>query len=287
VRAYRDDALLDAWLSAQAKALSQLGRWREAFEALSASREIEARLQTQKQSEQSARLRMQFNRQKDASELSALAQINEQGERLRTAQALAIALFVVLLLVSLVFTGRKIRQARRHQTMALTDELTGLPNRRAVLASADGLLRKARATGGTLSLLMIDVDHFKRVNDTHGHAVGDEVLRHLAQLLSAALRTRDRLGRLGGEEFLVVLPDASVEHAVMIAQRMRLSVESAPCITATGKLAFTISIGVAEVGEPSETVSSMIARSDAALYAAKASGRNAVSIQGHLAPRPA
>ena len=162
------------------------------------------------------------------------------------------------------------------RALASTDELTGLPNRRAVFAYAESLMHLVRSRGGQLSVLMIDVDRFKRVNDAHGHSVGDEVLRHIARTLLAGLRSRDRLGRLGGEEFVVFLPDASVDQALQIAERMREGIECTPVATSAGQLRVTISIGVSEVIDASDSVSLMLARADAALYKAKAGGRNAV-----------
>jgi diguanylate cyclase (GGDEF)-like protein len=156
--------------------------------------------------------------------------------------------------------------------------LTGLPNRRALIAYAEHRVCQAQRGGGTLSVLMIDVDHFKRINDTHGHAIGDEVLRHMAQVLPTGLRGRDRLGRLGGEEFLVVLPGAGMEQAARVAARMRAAIAATPLIGAAGQLHFTVSIGVAELGLPQESVAGLLARADAALYQAKGNGRNAVAL---------
>lgn len=276
VRATRNEVLLAHWLEAQADAQGQMGHWREAYLAQDAWKQIDGRIQEQRISEQTARLRMQYNRQRDAEDLLALRRLNEQGHRLAQTQAVAIGLFVALLLVTLGYALRKFRQARRLQLLASTDELTGLPNRRALIAYVEHRVRQARREQGTLSVLMIDVDRFKRINDTHGHAVGDEVLRHIAQVLPTGLRGRDRLGRLGGEEFLVVLPGAALDQAAQVADRMRAAIAATPLIGAAGKLHFTVSIGVAELGMTSEPVAALLARADAALYQAKGNGRNAV-----------
>ena len=153
---------------------------------------------------------------------------------------------------------------------------TKLPNRRAMLAQTEHQLRLARRLARPLSVLMIDIDHFKRINDRYGHAVGDEALRHVARLLSANVRAHDRAGRLGGEEFLVMLPDAGAEQADTIAERMRLGVAGTPCVTSAGPLALTISIGVA-CGNGHETLAQLLERADQALYAAKSAGRNVVT----------
>lgn len=281
-RALANETLLAEWLDAQAQAQAAAGNWKTAFEAAAKRRVIDERVQAQRVSEQSARLRVRFNRDKDASELRALQRANEQGAQLRQVQALALALFVGLLTVAVAYGYRKFRQARSLNVLAMADELTGLPNRRAVLAHADTLLREARRRGERLGVLMIDVDRFKAVNDAHGHAVGDEVLRHLAQVLAGSLRSRDRLGRLGGEEFMAVLPDVQPGTATAIAERMRLGMTSAPCRSSVGELAVTVSIGVAEFdaasGAGPQTLARLMAEADSALYAAKASGRNRVAL---------
>jgi len=289
VRASREDLLLADWLDAQADAQGQMGRWRDAYVALEVWKQIDGRIQAQRISEQAARLRMQYNRQRDEEDLLALRRLNEQGRRLAQTQAVAIGLFVALLLISLGYALRKFRQARRLQLLASTDELTGLPNRRALIAYAEQRVRRAQRSEGSLSVLMIDVDRFKRINDTHGHAIGDEVLRHIAQVLPTGLRGRDRLGRLGGEEFLVVLPGAGLDQAAQVADRMRAAIAATPLIGAAGKLHFTVSIGVAELGLPQESATALLARADAALYRAKGNGRNAVAladgaVQGQGAP---
>jgi diguanylate cyclase (GGDEF)-like protein len=263
------------WHSVRADAMRQLGRWNEAYLALAEARRVDADLQRQRLSEQSARVRMQFNRARDAEELSALRQLNEQSQRLRQTQAVALGLFVILLAVVLVVAVRKFRQARHLQNLASTDDLTGLPNRRALLAYADDAIAQAQRDATPLAMLMIDVDHFKRINDGHGHAVGDQVLRHVARVLASGLRGRDRLGRLGGEEFLAVLPGASVAQAQQVAERMRHAIERTPLIGASGEVRFTVSIGVAGA-QIAETAAALVARADAALYRAKNGGRNAV-----------
>lgn len=275
---------LAAWLRVRAQAARSQERWKEAFEALSQAREIEQELHREQLSEQSARLRLQFNRAHDEEELVTLRTLNEQGQRLRQTQAVALGLFVVLLLAAAATVVRKVRQARRLQALASTDELTGLANRRAVLAFAQQELDKARTAKAPLAVLISDVDFFKRINDTHGHAVGDEVLRHVSRVLSASLRGQDRLGRVGGEEFIGVLPNAGLQVAAQVAERMRSAVESTPATSTTaGAVNFTISIGVADLAE-GESIEALIARADAALYRAKHEGRNRVCFADRLAP---
>ena len=278
VRARNEDVLLADWLLAMADAEGQRGRWQEAYQVLEGWRKIDSRIQKQRSSELAARLRMQFNRASDIEDVEALRRLNEQGQRLRRTQAVALGSSAVLLLLALAYALSKFRMARRLQSLASTDELTGLPNRRSLLAFGAELVRRAQRHGFPLSLLMIDVDHFKRVNDSHGHAVGDDVLRQLATALPGALRGRDRLGRFGGEEFMVLLPQASLADAAQIAERMRNAVASTPLVVAAGTLHLTVSIGVSELLPGSDSVAALLERADAALYRAKEGGRNAVAL---------
>lgn len=165
--------------------------------------------------------------------------------------------------------------------LATRDPLTGLHNRRSLdarLAEAQALDRRyGGASGRVHGLLLIDVDHFKRVNDVHGHPAGDAVLRQLAQMLQASVRISDVAARFGGEEFAVLLPElAGPLEAVMTADKIRAAVEAAT-FPAVGKL--TISVGVSLASPEDEYVGPLIARADAALYEAKRGGRNAVVLK--------
>lgn len=161
---------------------------------------------------------------------------------------------------------------RELERLATTDLLTGLDNRRSAQEKLDEHVTRARHLGGDLSVLLIDVDHFKRVNDEHGHASGDAVLRELSQRLRARLRPQDTCGRWGGEELLVVLPDTDRDDAGSIAEHLRAAVADAPYVDAT--IPVTASIGVADWDH--DTESELVKRADSALYAAKAAGRNCV-----------
>jgi diguanylate cyclase (GGDEF)-like protein len=182
-----------------------------------------------------------------------------------------------LLVAALVLAVRKFRQARLLQALASTDELTGLINRRALMAFAADAADRAHHDRAALAVLMIDIDHFKRVNDSCGHAVGDQVLCHAARVLAAGLRERDRLGRVGGEEFVAVLPGATLDQAWQVAERMRSAIEASRLIASTGEVRFTVSIGVAGA-RIAESASALLERADAALYLAKHDGRNKVVV---------
>lgn len=170
--------------------------------------------------------------------------------------------------------------------MAERDALTGLFNRRAILAHLEALHRDRRQASQSLCLMMCDVDHFKRINDRHGHAKGDEVLRQVAHLLSGKLRDGDRVGRIGGEEFLIVLASADLEDARQVAERLRQQVADLSITCAEGaRLDVTISIGVARSLHQDEDWADVIARADAGLYAAKRAGRDKVIVADeHMLP---
>ena len=129
--------------------------------------------------------------------------------------------------------------------------------------------------GSPLSLCLVDIDHFKNVNDTYGHAAGDVVLAHFAMLASIGLRANDVFGRYGGEEFLLMLPDTDVKGAAAAAERIRARVEESACPAAAASCRVTVTIGVAGLAA-GENVESLIARADKGLYAGKEAGRNRV-----------
>jgi diguanylate cyclase (GGDEF)-like protein len=159
------------------------------------------------------------------------------------------------------------------------DELTGLPNRRSILSELERVAARAARSRTQVGLLMLDIDHFKRINDRHGHLVGDQCLRQVGVALAAAVRTGEYLGRYGGEEFLAVLDLQDHDALQDAAARFRRVVEELAVPTADGPLPVTISVGGA-LGCPSEdlTVQRILANADAALYAAKAAGRNCTVI---------
>ena len=166
----------------------------------------------------------------------------------------------------------------RLEALAHTDPLTQALNRRALTARLAAELDRARRYQSPVTLLLVDLDHFKKINDTYGHLVGDEVLREVAALLLHAVRSVDVVARYGGEEFVVVLPETGAEGAVAFAERIREKIGGEPFGKAEGvSLALTASIGVAAYPSPDiETVEELFARADAALYRAKAEGRDRV-----------
>ncbi|WP_123785206.1 diguanylate cyclase [Pseudazoarcus pumilus] len=162
------------------------------------------------------------------------------------------------------------------EKLAATDTLTGLPNRRSFLSRLSEAARDARHRAGAAGVvMMLDIDHFKRVNDTWGHAVGDEVLQHFAEVVRQSLRRGDAAGRLGGEEFAVLLPGTGAEDGRVLAERLRERIETQPAVTSVGEIAITVSIGVAALGKRAEQALEL---ADGALYRAKSSGRNRVCV---------
>jgi len=166
----------------------------------------------------------------------------------------------------------------RLEALALTDPLTQVLNRRALTLRLTAELDRARRYSSVVTLLMVDLDHFKRINDTHGHLVGDEALREVAAMLRHAVRSVDVVARYGGEEFVVVLPETGEEGSIVFAERLRELIASHQFhVAGRPPLSLTVSIGVATFPAPRvESVEDLFARADAALYRAKADGRDTV-----------
>ncbi|UEM21953.1 diguanylate cyclase [Skermanella mucosa] len=182
-------------------------------------------------------------------------------------------------------TGRKRTEAEL-VLLATTDPLTGIANRRHLLDCAEREMARLGRSGTPFSLIMADVDHFKRINDTYGHAVGDEALMLLASAFRPVIRENDLAGRMGGEEFAILLPEAREDEAVAVAERVRHHVAGLrlPARSAEGApgagIRFTVSLGVAEGRRDDSRIEQPLARADQALYEAKAAGRNRVMRAG-------
>jgi diguanylate cyclase (GGDEF)-like protein len=162
--------------------------------------------------------------------------------------------------------------------IADTDPLTGLPNRRGMLRFGEDVMSAYGREERNFAVFVIDIDHFKRINDTHGHAVGDEAIRHVARIVQSAIRPSDRVARFGGEEFVVVLRDVSPALAGEIAERIRASIERSALMIRRTSISVTVSIGVALVAADDRDIQDVTERADMALYAAKSGGRNRVSV---------
>ncbi len=170
------------------------------------------------------------------------------------------------------------RRVELMEKQAITDELTGLYNRRAFAPLGEKEVGRARRYQRPLALIFFDIDHFKNVNDTHGHLIGDHVLRVLTELVTKTTRATDIVCRYGGEEFIVLMPEAGRDEGLAMAERLRQEISRMTVVTAVGTLSLTVSLGVAELGaDEAENLESLIARADRAMYQAKAAGRDTVS----------
>ena len=189
---------------------------------------------------------------------------------------------VICTIIGLVVLSLLNAMVKRHQdnieTLATRDSLTGLPNRRGFNLLAAQALQESQREPKPLVALLIDLDHFKQLNDTHGHLAGDEVLRQFADVLENCLRQADIICRWGGEEFIVLLKDTDGAHAQEVAEKLRLHTEQRDFSFADKVIRLTTSIGLSSL-QPEDTLHSLIARADHALYRAKQSGRNRVCVE--------
>jgi diguanylate cyclase (GGDEF)-like protein len=191
-------------------------------------------------------------------------------------RGMVIGLFSSTLHDSLYKRGIELREAyRRIQELAELDELTGALNRRSIMQSLDEEIIRAQRTAGNCTVALIDLDWFKRINDQFGHPAGDEVLRTFAITIFANIRSIDKFGRYGGEEFLLILPETTDSAAHRTVDRLRAIVAELDWIAISHGLSVTMSAGVATL-RAGDTVDSILTRADAALYRAKALGRNQV-----------
>jgi diguanylate cyclase (GGDEF)-like protein len=199
----------------------------------------------------------------------------------RMQNSMVVMVFLTLALEAGIIFNPMVRRIVRYTSdllkLASTDPLTGVLNRRSFLESASAELRRAHRNGKPSCLMSIDADHFKRINDTHGHLAGDQVLKAMASTLAARIRRGDVLGRIGGEEFAVLVPGMAIEPALQLAERLRSDIARLTTPTDAGSVSFTVSIGVTPVREEEGELTAALGRADKGLYAAKSGGRNQVA----------
>jgi diguanylate cyclase (GGDEF)-like protein len=281
---------LNATYSELADVYAASGNWRAAYDRRTLAKETSDRLLNNQLDQRFATLKVEFDTAAKEKENAALIRENEinqlalaQGRRVRQLQAAVILLSVTLALVLATLAIHQRRSALRMRYLAHTDELTDVPNRRSVLSRLQPLLRDPDQ--GSCAVLIIDVDHFKRINDQYGHPIGDEVLKVVASAVRSVVGEPNFFGRLGGEEFLVVLPRADLSAARTTAERFRetiMSVDTSRWFSDRRRI--TASIGCAVSIPATDTPSTMLKRADLALYAAKRGGRNCVRTEPAFPP---
>ncbi|WP_153914208.1 GGDEF domain-containing protein [Shewanella sp. TC10] len=227
-------------------------------------------------------MRARFNTDKIESEnqtLQALQRIKEQElkalEKNKELQQVIIFLVAIILLIMTLYAAKQVKRKQLFKSLALTDELTQLANRRHTYNLAKSYIEQARKDNTSFSLISFDADHFKKVNDTLGHDIGDKVLVQLAEESRKLMRKSDTVGRVGGEEFLILLPGANEQQAQEIAERLVSKIANADWQEIAPELKQTISAGVSQFANDSH-LEALLLRVDNALYQAKSAGRNCV-----------
>jgi len=272
---------LEAAYAELAAVNAALDRWRAAYGYRLKSQQIQQTLFANRFDQRFATLKLEYDlaaQEKENQFLLRENQINakalEQERSVRRWQAAAIVLTLLLLAVVAVIAWRQYRTSIKMRDLAMTDELTGVANRRHTLARIERLLNEPR--GKSCAVAIVDIDHFKTINDRHGHPEGDAALRAVVTKLSAVAAAPAFVGRLGGEEFVVVTPNTELEQAKRAADSYRLAIMAMDARRWNGEQPITVSIGVS-IGQPgADTLGSVLHRADVALYAAKSSGRNCV-----------
>jgi diguanylate cyclase (GGDEF)-like protein len=276
-------AELSATYAELAAVQAEMGNWAAAYESRTQAQSVSDTLLRSQLDQRFATLKVEFDTVVKEQENALLLRENaanqkalEQGRRATRLQTAVITLSTLLVALLSLLVVHLRRNSRRMQTLAMTDELTGLPNRRELLGRLTELLQRPDIR--PCSLLIVDLDHFKSINDRHGHPIGDETLKRVSAILRSAIAEPNFLGRLGGEEFAIVLADTGADAAHAVAEQLRTQVTAIDFAHWIGDRRVTVSIGVT-VSESADTVATMLRRADAALYAAKHAGRNCVRIE--------
>ena len=281
---------VNATYSELAEVYAEAGNWRAAYERQTRAKETSDRLLNNQLDQRFATLKVEFDTAAKDKENAILIRENAinqqaliQGRSVRQLQAAVILLSATLVLVLAALAVHQRRNVLRMRYLAMTDELTTVPNRRSVLSRLEPLLRDP--TAGSCAILIIDIDHFKKTNDQYGHPTGDEVLKVVAHTVRSGVLEPSFFGRLGGEEFLIVLPRSDLHGARVIAERFReaiMAIETSRWFPDRRRI--TASIGCAVSIPGADTPSTMLKRADSALYAAKRNGRNCVETEPALPP---
>lgn len=264
----------------RARVLERQGHIQSALTSLKTYVETRQALELRLREQRSLQMRFEFDlARKELENQTLRSQQQLQAEKLKQLQERRYWQYLVVALLLVVMGTLVVHQrgrTRKMQRLAMTDELTGIHNRRQIQAKGRKWFTQAREEGNPLCVLLLDVDHFKKVNDQLGHHVGDRVLTAVAQCIEEQLRSLDRVGRNGGEEFLVLLPDTLLGEAVEVAERIRQAVA---CLEIEGVPAdhpIHISIGCAQYKPEDDNLGELVRRADEAMYEAKLAGRNRV-----------
>ncbi|WP_341501301.1 tetratricopeptide repeat-containing diguanylate cyclase [Gallaecimonas sp. GXIMD4217] len=263
------------YLEVRFKAERAAGHTQAALDAIVALRETEKALQEERQAITSEAMAIRMTSLEKSHEIERLKgqQLLAEEKQSHERRFFLVATLVLLaLLFNAFFWLRKERGNRKLLgLMAHQDELTGQPNRRAIMAELKARLDRQR--GHPLAVAMLDLDHFKQINDRHGHDVGDQALKHFAKVTDSCLRQKDSLGRLGGEEWLLLLPYTELARAREVVERLQQALRESPLRHQDQDIRLQLSAGLTQA-EPGETICSLLKRADQAMYQAKAQGRD-------------
>jgi len=283
--AQENDRMLIYAMDELVNAYATSGNYQSAYESTVLRDDIKNRLKTEINEQYSLRLKIEYDLAIKESENQALWFENrnkqleiENNLRMQKWQSIVIALSILLFVLMANRIYIYIRNARTLQRLAMTDPLTDLPNRRAIESYSEELYTRANKQAMSISLIAFDIDHFKNINDTYGHDVGDLVIKQIAYLAKKCLREQDMLSRYGGEEYLAILPGTDLTHAIQVAERVCQSINSGSLNYIKEDLRVSVSVGVAERLLNELNPASTIRRADTALYDAKNSGRNQVKV---------
>ena len=257
------------------------GLHREAYAELKRATQAVSQSQQSVRDTQVLRLQARYEiarREAEVADLRHRAEADRLALKAREAQQQALWAALVALVGLLAFAfwlgARALRRRRQLADLVMRDDLTGMPNRRAILAFAQEQFRLCRKLDMPLSIAVVDLDHFKQVNDRGGHAAGDRVLRAFAQAASEVLRGQERLGRYGGDEWLLVMPGTGVEEITMVFERLRHQLAAQHVHGLAHPHGITLSMGAAALRDTLESVEALVDEADRQLYRAKAEGRN-------------
>ncbi|HUG23718.1 GGDEF domain-containing protein [Piscinibacter sp.] len=258
------------------------GRFHAAYRALKAYGEAEKLRIESVNGELAAELKTRFDVERKETENALLRAQQQEADARRLVLILGLALTLVVLGVLVAYMIRQTRRGQRMAALAMRDELTALPNRRSITEFARLQWAARLAHEGQFRVAILDIDHFKAINDDFGHDVGDAVLRAFAQACAQSLRKSDRLGRYGGEEFLLIMPASEASQVSIVFRRLQEAVQALDVPGLPRDRALTFSMGAADAWDVGDNLESLIRRADEALYLAKRNGRNRFEVAPHL-----